>query len=211
MRVPAFDFLIDHGFHRGASCSGAVKVSSGPRQLELACDWQIDEVECGLEEVTDLIRAGPEMITEQRQDDGPTDRNAEQCEFQVDGVNLREELLVAAQLGLAMLDDQRELIRVVFREMEPFPDLMERIRERNIQATYRYFAAWLDALADAGVARAVDAHAVAVVLVGSIVNFKVVETFLSEVPGPIAVDRFVGTWVDIADSFLNPIFRKDPA
>ena len=120
-------------------------------------------------------------------------------------VALLDGLLLSARLGLGMLQSQRELIKVLFREMAPFPDLLAGLRERYIQATYAFFAAWLDELVTAGeVDAGVDTGAAAVVLVGAMVNYVVVETMLGEAPGPIPEERFVASWVDLAERALRP-------
>lgn len=124
-------------------------------------------------------------------------------DFRLDHASLREALEGAVRLGLAMLESQRELIKVLFREMEPFPEVLSRLRERYIQATYAYFAAWLEALAERGDARTVDATGAAVVLVGAMVNYKVVEIFLGDPPGPMPEESFVMAWTDIAERYLQ--------
>lgn len=113
---------------------------------------------------------------------------------------LHDALVFVARFGLAQLAGQRELIKVLFREMDPYPDLMASLRERYIQRTYAFVGEWLAQRRAAGQVRAdLDADAVAVIAVGAMVNYRVLETFFGEPPGAVDEERFVAAWVDLVE------------
>jgi AcrR family transcriptional regulator len=104
----------------------------------------------------------------------------------------------AARDGLAQLDRQRELTRVLFRDLDRFPELMERVVDRLIQGPYR-----LVAERTAAVAPNVDAEAVAVLMIGALVNFKVIEALVGERPGGISEERLVDIWAKVYGLILK--------
>jgi len=95
----------------------------------------------------------------------------------------------AARSGLAQLDEQRALMRVLFRDLDRFPELLARVADRLIQAPYR-----LVAERTAAVAPTADAEAIAAIMIGALVNYKVIETMVGERPAGISEDRLVAAW-----------------
>ena len=98
----------------------------------------------------------------------------------------------AARDGLAQLDRQRDLMRVLFRDLDQFPELMRRVAERLVKGPYR-----LVAERTAAVAPNVDAAAVAALMVGGLVNYKVIETIVGERPGGVDEERLVAAWAHL--------------
>ena len=98
----------------------------------------------------------------------------------------------AARDGLAQLDRQRNLTRILFRDLDRFPELMADVVERLIRGPYR-----LVAERTAVVAPRVDAEALASIMVGALVNYKVIETMVGERPGNVDEDRFVKAWAHL--------------
>lgn len=97
-----------------------------------------------------------------------------------------------ARQGLAELDQQRDLMRVLFRDLDRFPDLLERTVDRLIDGPYRLSAERIRA-----VAPDVDAEAMAAIFLGSLVNFKVIEHLLGTRPGDVSDDRLVDAWAQL--------------
>jgi AcrR family transcriptional regulator len=107
--------------------------------------------------------------------------------------------------GLAELAQQRDFIRVLFRELDPYPDLLRGLRDRYIQQSYRALAAWIRGGQRVGAIRAdADPLAAATVLMGSFVNVRVLETFLAERPGRLSIRRFRAEWIDLSARALQP-------
>lgn len=106
-------------------------------------------------------------------------------------------LEAAARRGLAQLDRQADLIRIVFRDLDRFDDLLARVRRDLIDATYRDFA---DRLVAAGIPRSrpdIDVEAVAVLAIGPVVDFKVKQHLLGGTPLGLEEERFVHAWAHL--------------
>ena len=105
----------------------------------------------------------------------------------------------AARDGLAALDQRRDLMRLMFRDLDRFPDLMDRVVARLIAGPVR-----LVAERTASVAPHVDAEAVAVVMVGALINFKVIETMVGPDRAGVSETRLVDAWAHIFAALLAP-------
>jgi AcrR family transcriptional regulator len=109
-----------------------------------------------------------------------------------------------ARAALQMLDDDRDVLRIVWRELEQFPALRDEVRERRMQATYAALADWMRERAAAGELRVDDPEAAAAVLLGSLTSFKVFETLLGERPARLDDERFVRAWLRVMLRGLLP-------
>ena len=94
-----------------------------------------------------------------------------------------------ARAALRTLDGQRDLMKVLFRDLDAFPELFERMSERLIQSTYRETADRIAAMAPGA-----DAEAIAAVTVGSLVNFKIIQAFTGRTPNDVDDERFAEAW-----------------
>lgn len=109
-----------------------------------------------------------------------------------------------ARAAMQMLDDDRDVLRIVWRELEQFPALRDEVRERRMQATYAALADWMRERAAAGELRVDDPEAAAAVLLGSLTSFKVFETLLGERPARLDDERFVRAWLRVMLRGLLP-------
>jgi AcrR family transcriptional regulator len=124
---------------------------------------------------------------------------------------LRDWATLMARVGLVQLGHQAPLIRILYRDLHAFPDLLESTKERLIRAGYRDFAGRLRAAAKAGRLPDGDFEAVAAVAVGAVVNYGVFLAILGEPPGGVDEDRFVAAWVDMVLGLLGPAGPVGPA
>jgi AcrR family transcriptional regulator len=97
--------------------------------------------------------------------------------------------------GLAQLDRQAELMRIVFRDLDQFPALLEKVRAGLTDATYRDFADRLTRAHAAGVISALDFEATAILAIGPVVDFKLKQHLLGHAPLDVDEERFVRAWV----------------
>lgn len=95
----------------------------------------------------------------------------------------------AARDGLAELDRQRALMRVLFRDLDQFPELMARVADRLVQQPYRIVTE-----RTAAVAPNADAAAIAAIMIGALVNYKVIEAMVGDRPAGVTEDRLVAAW-----------------
>jgi AcrR family transcriptional regulator len=115
-------------------------------------------------------------------------------------------------LGKGVLDEfaeGRDAIRIALRDLDQFPHLQTEFRERRIQTANRALSAWLRAQADAGRLRDHDSKAMAAVILGSLVSFRVLEALTGEPPVRISVSRLLAAWLDLVLTGLAPQERVE--
>lgn len=108
-----------------------------------------------------------------------------------------EALGILGHAAMHMLEDERDVLRIVYRELDAFPALRDEVRERRMQGTYATLAEWLRDRADRGELRVEDPEATAAVLLGAITSFRVFQTLLGESPAHVDEDRFVRAWLRV--------------
>jgi AcrR family transcriptional regulator len=95
---------------------------------------------------------------------------------------------------LKSLAKRRDEIRILWRDIEQFPDLHRLARREIMKGTYAAVAAWLKENAAKGLIAEHDSEAVAAVLVGSIAMFRVFPALWGEKAIDIDDERFVRAW-----------------
>jgi AcrR family transcriptional regulator len=108
-----------------------------------------------------------------------------------------EALGVLGRAAMRMLQDDRDVLRIVYRELEQFPALRDQVRERRMQSTYAALADWLRERAARGELRVEDPEATAAVLLGGVTSFMVFQTLLGDTPAQLDADRFVRAWLRV--------------
>jgi AcrR family transcriptional regulator len=133
-----------------------------------------------------VLRAGIERFVED------TSR-AEELMARVPG-RADEALATLGRAALQILADDRDTMRLVWRELEQFPALRDRARDGRIQAGYAAVAAWLRDRNERGELRVDDPDAAAVAVLGSLVMFRLFEALLGGTPAGVTDERFFGAW-----------------
>ena len=110
---------------------------------------------------------------------------------------------VAREL-LRLLGEERDVLRIVWRELDQFPDLQERVGRDRIQSGYQAAARWVGEQVAAGRLTADDPDATAVVLMSSVTMYRVLEALFGEPPGRISDERFLRAWLAIAAHGVLP-------
>jgi AcrR family transcriptional regulator len=123
----------------------------------------------------------------------------------VDGVGLdvRQLLMLYARTGLVMIRSQRSIIRLLFRDLDQFPELLDEVKRRLVNVGTAEFATRLRHLVkthrlDAGH----DVEALAAIFIGAVTNLGVLEATLDE-PAIVDDERFVTTWVAALATMLE--------
>ena len=116
--------------------------------------------------------------------------------------DLRGALTAVGRAVLDQLADERDTTRITCRDLEQFPDLLERSRER-IQTLYRTFAVWLSDQIAHGRMQAHDAEAVSAVAWGVLTYYRILEALIGEPPGGVGEERFLDAWVDLVHTALR--------
>jgi AcrR family transcriptional regulator len=113
-------------------------------------------------------------------------------------------LAMLAEAALARLVDDIDTIRIVWRELDHFPDLKAKAVRGRIQAAYSKLGAWIGDRAASGEIVVGDPQATAVVLLASVVMFRVFDALMGETPGRISRGRFLKAWMEVAVRGISP-------
>ena len=120
-------------------------------------------------------------------------------------VNIREELLVLGRLAFREIGRDQEVLRIVMREGDNFPELRDRFHERIVRRGHQQTAELLARLADRAGVEGLDIEALAAVVLAPLINYRVLDTLFGKPPGDVGEDRYLATWADSASRMLEAI------
>jgi AcrR family transcriptional regulator len=110
---------------------------------------------------------------------------------------LVDRLRLAATVGLGKMREEADLIRVLFRDLDKFPNLITEMREGIVNPLYDVIAKWLAGQPEmAGIDE--DWDAISLALGGAIVNYWLANDALYEPPKRIDEERFINSWARLA-------------
>ena len=98
----------------------------------------------------------------------------------------------------------RDVLRVLLRDLDDFPDLKERVWAEIRANVYDVFTAWLTAQAEHGTVRADDQGATAAVLLASLTYAPILDALIGHTPGDVEPERFQEAWIRHALATLRP-------
>jgi len=113
----------------------------------------------------------------------------------------RERLLAVARAGLRRLEEERDLNRLLLRDLSVFPDLLEQVKNSELRRVFDAVAGWLrgQAAEQAAGQPEVDWDAVAAVLMAAVSHYWIMRDVYSGVhPHGISEDRFLAAAADLA-------------
>lgn len=99
--------------------------------------------------------------------------------------------------GLAQLDRQSDLMRILFADLDRFPELLAKVRTEVTETTYRDFSNRLSSAHAIGLIPKLDFDATTILALGSVVDFKIKQHVLGFTPLDVDEDRLVKSWVHI--------------
>ncbi|RZS44502.1 TetR family transcriptional regulator [Herbihabitans rhizosphaerae] len=102
------------------------------------------------------------------------------------------------------MERDREVIRVMLRDLDDAPDVLAKIWGEVRQSVYGAFTAWLVAAAEQGLVRVADPEATAAVLLASLTYHPILSALIGHTPGDLDADRFADAWVAHALATLAP-------
>jgi AcrR family transcriptional regulator len=110
---------------------------------------------------------------------------------------LVDRLRLAATIGMGKMREEADLIRVLFRDLDKFPNLIAEMREGIVNPLYDMISKWLSTQPEmAGIDA--DWDAIALALGGSIVNYWLASDALHEPPQRVDEERFINSWAVLA-------------
>jgi AcrR family transcriptional regulator len=110
---------------------------------------------------------------------------------------LVDRLRLAATVGLGKMREEADLIRVLFRDLDKFPNLIAEMREGIVNPLYDVIGKWLSGQPEmAGIDE--DWDALSLALGGAIVNYWLADHALHEPPKRVDEGRFIDAWARLA-------------
>lgn len=107
----------------------------------------------------------------------------------------------AGRLALDSMDQIRDLTRIVLRDLDQFPGLLTPVLDRLLEGPVRAVASSMEM-----VAPGIDGEAMATLLVGALVNVKVIEAVGGTRPAAVDESRLLAAW-----SHLYQLALDNPA
>jgi AcrR family transcriptional regulator len=111
--------------------------------------------------------------------------------------DLRAELTLLARASLMVMDSWTDLIRVLWKEADQFPELLVGTRQQILGRAQGWVGEWLAQQVKAGTIVEIDHDAVAIIALGSITNYWMQKKLLGWHPEGVDDDSFIESWVEL--------------
>lgn len=118
--------------------------------------------------------------------------------------NPRDAFRIIVDVVWATMDDQTATHRIILRDLEQFPDLLEDVWSRLAHTVYTLVSDWLSEQHARGEIDVADPEATAAVLMASLTYHHLLGDLIGRVPGDIASNRFADAWIEHAVRTLHP-------
>jgi AcrR family transcriptional regulator len=115
---------------------------------------------------------------------------------------LRARLVVLVRAGLRRLEQERDLRRLLVRDLARFPDLLAAVRDDEFRRVYAVVARWFADQAAEGSDQ--DWTALSAVLVDATVHYWRLGDLFGAHPAGLDEERYVGAIVELAMALLAP-------
>jgi AcrR family transcriptional regulator len=109
--------------------------------------------------------------------------------------NLEAELTLVARGSLVLMTNWRDLIRVMAKEGDRFPQVMAEARDRLFANSHQFLAKWLEGKAPQEASSGRDFEAITAIWLGAIENYWITTSIHNNHPLGIDEERFVRQWV----------------
>jgi AcrR family transcriptional regulator len=97
-----------------------------------------------------------------------------------------ERLIAVARAGLRRLEEERDLNRLLLRDLAAFPELLQEVRDRELRRVHTAVSGWLGS--QYGGCSAEEIHALAAVLMGAVSHYWIM-TDVFDGRHPLGVDQ----------------------
>lgn len=115
----------------------------------------------------------------------------------------RAETDLIARWLLAELDRERTITHVIEREGDRLPELRDRMRDGVSDRGYRIAARLIERRSRTVTVQAIDHDALAVILVGAIINLRRSTWTFNQPPLGLDDERFIATFIELATALLD--------
>lgn len=116
----------------------------------------------------------------------------------------RAETELIARWLLAELDRERTITHVIEREGDRLPELRDRMREGVSDRGYRIASSLVERWSQTVTVQAVDHDALAVILVGAIINLRRSTWTFNQPPLGLDDERFIAAFTELSSVLLDP-------
>jgi AcrR family transcriptional regulator len=113
---------------------------------------------------------------------------------------LRERLAALARAGLRRLDEERDLNRIVVRDLARFPALLDQVAQGEMRRIHHATAQWLSAQ---GNSEDRDWLALAVVLTGAVSHYWLLRDVFGDHPSGIDDARYLAAFAELAEGLFG--------
>jgi AcrR family transcriptional regulator len=111
------------------------------------------------------------------------------------GLSRRERFLAVARAGLRRLEQERDLNRLLLRDLASFPDLLDQVRDQELARVHEALAGWVERESP----EHPDPAALAAVLMAAVSHYWIFnDIFAGRHPHGVDAERFLGTLADLA-------------
>jgi AcrR family transcriptional regulator len=119
------------------------------------------------------------------------------------GLPVAERLAVLLRAGLRRLEEERDLSRLLLRDLDTFPDLLAMSRDGEIRRVHEAVERWLEYEAGPGSPER-DWAALAAVVVGAVSHYWLLRDVFGGHPHDVDEGRYVTALVALAAPLLEP-------
>ena len=123
--------------------------------------------------------------------------------------DLRAELTLLTRFGLQMLDQERDLRRIVITEGDRFPKLKRRFQERIVDRAYAEATAFIRQKMDTEELPEGDAEALATLMVGTLLGYSLEHDVFGRDPAGVDEDRLIAALVDACMAIANQARERE--
>jgi len=109
--------------------------------------------------------------------------------------NLEAELTLVARGSLVLMTSWRDLIRVMAKEGDRFPQVMANARDRLFASSRQFLVKWLEGKAPRDGAPERDFEVITVIWLGALENYWIATSIHDDRPLGIEEERFIRAWV----------------
>ena len=118
--------------------------------------------------------------------------------FDLGSDDLETIMRLGARLTWQSMEQNRAVIRLTVRDLEPYPELLHEVWDAVGKDVYRQAAELIEIVMASGAIDVADPEATAAVLVASLTYLPILQGLIGRTPGDIDPERYLDAWVDHA-------------
>lgn len=115
----------------------------------------------------------------------------------------REALRVIASSTIESMTGEEKVLRVLLRDLDRRPELIERLWNGVTARVYKEMADWIKRQLDSGTVSASVPDTTATVLMSALTQWPILNALIRKTPGNLTRTAFISAWVDTAASVLQ--------